>query len=563
MVYAPGSSNRSGKVESIPYFDLTAAGELACVVIAFRNEPTLLDAVRSLLDQDPPPDELVVVNTGGGGAAKTLADAGLGDLKVVEEEEPAFAGRARNLGIKATKSRYVAFLAGDCLAEPGWVAGRLRRHWEGFACVGTPVTNAYPHSAVAEAAHLFNYWTRLPVTPVKWRAPYGASYDRELFRRYGLFREDLRAGEDTDLNNRLFEAYTFAWAADVRTAHRHVRTLPGLVVDQFRRGRRGVLVADAMGTNDLRASQVRTALRCAKHGSKMIGWGGRVRKAKPGLTKALIYGAAAARILGALTARPSVAASNSSLGRSYRRRVIALIPFRNELRFLPGLFANLSPHVDGIVALDDGSTDGSLQFVKRQDKVLEILETGRGYGGSWDEPANHRLLVGAALQFGADWLYAIDADERVERHFRARAEAEFDRADREGHTAYSVHIRETWDWPDRIRVDGWFGRKAKGVLFRPRPDHLFHDRPVHCHWAPLNDYPDANFPQADLIVYHQRMLHRSDRELRRKRYEELDPERAYQHIGYDYLTDEEGLKLVPLPEGRGYLPLERHSELLP
>jgi glycosyltransferase involved in cell wall biosynthesis len=529
--------------------------------MSFRNEPGLIEAVQSLLDQQPQPDELVVVNTGGGGAAKKLAEAGLGYIPVIDEEEPGFAGRARNLGIKATRSRYVAFLAADCLAEPGWVAGRLARHWQGSACVGTPVTNAFPDSSVAEAAQLFTYWTRLPLTPVKWRAPYGASYDRGLFKRYGLFREDLRAGEDSDLNNRLFEAYAFAWAPEVRTAHRHVRTLPGLVHDQFVRGRRGVLASDAMLGTDPRISQARTALRCAKNSCKFIDRSSESGKAKRGLTRALIYQAAAARALGVLVTRPPVARSNAAV-RASRRRLIALVQFRNEMRFLPGLFCNLLPHVDGIVALDDGSTDGSLQFVRRQDKVLDIIETERRFGGEWDEPENHRLLVTTALPFGPDWLFAIDADERVERDFRTRAEAEFDRADRENHGAYAVQIRETWDREDQIRVDGWFGKKNKATLFRARPDHLFDEKRVHCQWAPLNDYPAANYPQADLYVYHQRMLHRSDRELRKQRYEELDPNREYQSIGYDYLTDETGLELAPLPEGRGYLPLERHSELL-
>ena len=145
---------------------------------------------------------------------------------------------------------------------------------------------------------------------------------------------------------------------------------------------------------------------------------------------------------------------------------------------------------------------------------------------------------------------------------RSRAEAEFDRAEKEGHSAYTLHIRETWDREDRIRVDGWFGKKNKATLFKARPDHLFDDRPLHCQWAPLNDYPNKTFPQADLIVYHLRMLHPTDRLLRRARYEELDPNREHQAIGYDYLTDETGLELEPLPEGREYLPPERHSELL-
>ena len=41
---------------------------------------------------------------------------------------------------------------------------------------------------------------------------------------------------------------------------------------------------------------------------------------------------------------------------------------------------------------------------------------------AWDEPGNHARLVDAAMRAGADWAMSIDADERVERDFRARAE---------------------------------------------------------------------------------------------------------------------------------------------
>ena len=47
-------------------------------------------------------------------------------------------------------------------------------------------------------------------------------------------------------------------------------------------------------------------------------------------------------------------------------RVLALIPFRDEMRFLPGFFQNVAPHVDGVIALDDQSSDESAAFAARQ-----------------------------------------------------------------------------------------------------------------------------------------------------------------------------------------------------
>ena len=48
----------------------------------------------------------------------------------------------------------------------------------------------------------------------------------------------------------------------------------------------------------------------------------------------------------------------------------------------------------------------------------------------------------------------MDADERLELNFRSRALREIERAELEGHLAYSVVLRELWDRPDAYRVDG-------------------------------------------------------------------------------------------------------------
>ena len=98
-----------------------------------------------------------------------------------------------------------------------------------------------------------------------------------------------------------------------------------------------------------------------------------------------------------------------------------MLPFRDEMRFLPGWFANVLPHVDGVVALDDGSSDGSAEFVGAQPKVEALLHTGRRAAEPWDCGANRRRLYAAAGDCGAQWIVGLDADERVERDFRRRA----------------------------------------------------------------------------------------------------------------------------------------------
>ena len=245
-----------------------------------------------------------------------------------------------------------------------------------------------------------------------------------------------------------------------------------------------------------------------------------------------------------------------------RTRLLALLVVHNEMGYLPGWFENVSPQVDGVVALDDGSTDGSAEFVAAQPNVLELVRIPARDPHVWEDGLNHSRVIEAALRHQPDWMIGLDADERLERGFRARAEAEIRRAEKKGYAAYSIHLRELWDHPDTYRVDGIWGTKLRARLFKNVPGLMYDPRQLHGQWAPLNGFRrflgiiPLGYPKADLILYHLRMIDARDREARRNRYNELDPERKFQR-DYDYLTDAKGLQLEKLPPGREYEPLGR------
>jgi len=209
--------------------------ELACAVLSYRNEPFLVQAVRSVLDQGTP-IEVIVVNSGGGDVAGRLAAAGL-DLPVYNFAQRLYPGAVRNIGVDRTHAPYLAFLAADCLAQPGWAAARLREHKNGAGAVASLMTNAYPDSLVAWASLLLIHNRRLAATSPRHRLLYSLSYDRSLLRRFGRFREDLRAGEDTEFNTRFHGREVTLLATDAVTAHRYPTRLGALLQDAFRRGR--------------------------------------------------------------------------------------------------------------------------------------------------------------------------------------------------------------------------------------------------------------------------------------------------------------------------------------
>ncbi len=223
------------------------------------------------------------------------------------------------------------------------------------------------------------------------------------------------------------------------------------------------------------------------------------------------------------------------------------------MRFLPGLIENLSPHVDGIVALDDQSRDGSAEFMAAQPLVVELLRVEPGTQGELEDGRNHEALTRAAWGHDADWLLGMDADERVERDFRARADREIQRVEALGQDAMWLPFREVWDDPGTYRVDGLWGQKRKVCLFKSSPDHVFDRKRVHAIWASL-PVPAGDWPTADLQLYHLRMLDSRDRAPRAARYRRIDPEAIWQPIGYDYLLDDSGLELRSIAPERGFFP---------
>jgi glycosyltransferase involved in cell wall biosynthesis len=212
-----------------------ALPELAVVVIALGAPATLEGAVSSLLEQDAPL-EIVVVNSGGGNARAKLLARGL-DVTVIERDEPLSPGAARNTGIEATRAPFVAFLASDCRAGPGWATKRLARHRDGDAAVGSALLPLPADSVIAWASHLALFVRRLPQNSRLTALPYGASFRRSLFERHGLFAEETRIGEDTAFAASLPAEMRPVWAPDVVTLHETPSRLASMLGDQVRRGR--------------------------------------------------------------------------------------------------------------------------------------------------------------------------------------------------------------------------------------------------------------------------------------------------------------------------------------
>ena len=194
-----------------------------------------------------------------------------------------------------------------------------------------------------------------------------------------------------------------------------------------------------------------------------------------------------------------------------------------------------------------------------QPNVLELLPSRRGPRPRLEDGRNHRTLTEAAWEHGADWLLGLDADERLERDFRRRAEQEFDTRRRaRGDRALWVHFRELWDPAGPLpRATASGARKRKACLYPLRSRDTSSTTAACTRTGPRCPIPPDDWRQADLRIWHLRMLEAADRPARAARYERIDPDHAIQTIGYDYLLDETGLELAAVPPGRDFDGLSR------
>jgi hypothetical protein len=218
------------------------APRLACIVLAHGAARSLCEAIASVLAQDVEA-ELVVVHSGG--AAPKLPPA----VALVHSSPLLLPGAARNRGVAATTAPLVSFLAADCVALPGWAAGRVREHVAGADAVADVLEP--PQARAPRAAWLLQHRRRAARTPASLRLPLGLSYRRELLEAAGPFDERLRQGEDSELNARLLALGAHvAYPTDVRTSHAYPSTARGVLADARARGARRVAAEHALSGAD-------------------------------------------------------------------------------------------------------------------------------------------------------------------------------------------------------------------------------------------------------------------------------------------------------------------------
>jgi glycosyltransferase involved in cell wall biosynthesis len=95
--------------------------------------------------------------------------------------------------------------------------------------------------------------------------------------------------------------------------------------------------------------------------------------------------------------------------------ILCLLAARNCASDVDEYVRSARGFCDGIIALDDGSTDGTGDLLRAEPFVkLTIANRRRTSYAGWDDGSNRNKLLSAARRFNADWVVFVDVDERLD-----------------------------------------------------------------------------------------------------------------------------------------------------
>src|SRR5437016_6971839 len=183
---------------------------LSVIVPCYTAERTIRQSLNSIISQRTDVEFDVIVVDSSSDQTARIVEHEFPSVRLIKLNERAFAGVARNVGIRATRAPYCLMIDSDCVAEPDLIERATARHREdNYAAVGGSLANGTPQSISGTIGYLIEFKEFMPSAPMRLVQSVptaNVTYRRETLERYDCFDEVMWLAEDISLHWRMFQA---------------------------------------------------------------------------------------------------------------------------------------------------------------------------------------------------------------------------------------------------------------------------------------------------------------------------------------------------------------------